>query len=192
MLGRLLGRKNSTGSIAVETAVSTPAVTPGTIPSRPVPVETPLAQLLERTVEQIATIFGRLSYLSNLRDPTSGLYRDQMFRTVLAPNEVDRVLRSMHLKCFCRWLSLNMVQQRGDLTRYLGHETHEDDIVLRQLRDNGAFLSLVPADAAQQEKLLFESDLLLVVHTMLGDFPVTRAAAVAPTGPSLRTARTAA
>jgi hypothetical protein len=78
-------------------------------------------------------------------------------------------MRTVHREVFHHWLSLSLVQQRGDLTRYLGHQTSEDDALVRRLRDTHALDALPPEDAAKHERDLFVLTLPAVFHSVLAD-----------------------
>jgi hypothetical protein len=136
------------------------------------PAESPFAEVFERSIQQILTVFGRLSYLAGLRDTADGVYYHIVFNGVMAQEDVDTMIRVAHQRVFCQWLGLSLAQQRGDLARYLGHDTADDDAVdavVRELRNSRALLGLTPVDAHKHEKELFEKDLLLVMQYMLYD-----------------------
>ena len=128
-----------------------------------------IGELFERTIEQFTSIFDRLVYLASLRDAVSGAYRHVMFEKVLAPEQVDAMLRLAHQRVFLQWLELGLSQQFRDLSRYLGHETNADDDMVRQLRDRGAFHVLPPTEVERHERNLFFSDLDLVIRSILRD-----------------------
>jgi hypothetical protein len=127
------------------------------------------ANLLDRTVQQIPTIIGRLAYLASLRDPASSRYRHVVLGTLAGEAVVESMLHTSHRALFFQWLGLNLAQQRGDLTRYAGYETREDAVILRQLLDRGAFALLPPDDAEAHERQLFLSDLTFLLQSLIYD-----------------------
>jgi len=137
---------------------------PGWSPSREVPAE----DLLEQIVEEIPTVFGRLVYLAAMRDLESGTYRHPILNQLLPGNEVDRLLRAAHGRIFRLWLEFNLRQQQGDLTRHLGYGSLGPGL-LRRLRDRDAFGTLAPPDAATHEKTLFAADLAVMMNPVLFD-----------------------
>src|SRR5438270_8395139 len=79
------------------------------------PAESPYGQMFERSIQQILTVFGRLSYLASLRNPADGVYYHLVFEKVMPQEDLDKMIRVAHQKVFCQWLGLNLAQQRGDL-----------------------------------------------------------------------------
>ena len=140
------------------------------VPRRPVPRPGgPAAVLIDRTINQIATVLGRLSYLASLRDPLTGRYRHPVFEKLAGARTADMMLRATHGDVFHQWLSLNLHQQRGDLTRYLGYQTFEDDALVRRVRDSQALDDLPPGEIANHERELFTSALPAIFHSVLSD-----------------------
>jgi len=127
----------------------------------------PSTAVINRSVEQIPTIFGRLVYLAALRSRDTGAYHHPVLSHVIGASELDSHLRRSHLQVFYQWLDLNLAQQRGDLVRYLGIDGAEDEEHLRRLRDTNAFAAVMPEQCAPHEHDLFLQNLALVIHSML-------------------------
>ena len=124
-------------------------------------------ELLGRMLQQIVSVTGRLAYLASLHDPATNQYRHLVFERLVGPQSTDSILHAAHRTVFYQWLSLNLVQHRGDLVWYLGHESSADDDLLRRLRDSCCLEGLPPQDAAPHERDLFMSDLRLLFHSLL-------------------------
>src|SRR4051812_33121708 len=60
----------------------------------------PAADLWRHTLSQIPTIFGRLVYLSSLRDPNTGVYHHYGLAQRFDEESADQTLRESHLKAF--------------------------------------------------------------------------------------------
>jgi hypothetical protein len=72
--------------------------------------ESPFEALVERNIERIDTVFGRLAYLASLRDPDSGMYCHPALGQMLALEEIDAALREVHWRFFYQWLDLTLGQ----------------------------------------------------------------------------------
>jgi hypothetical protein len=83
------------------------------------------ADLWRNTLSQIPTTFGRLIYLSSLRDQNTGTYQHHGLAQLFGEGETDQTLRHSHSQTFSEWLCFNLEQQKSDLEGYL-EELHED------------------------------------------------------------------
>jgi hypothetical protein len=126
-------------------------------------------ELLDRTLQQIPSVTGRLTYLASLLDPTLAQYRHLVLERLVGPQVTDKILRTAHRAVFYQWLSLSLVQHRGDINRYLGLESSDDYGLLRRVRDSRGLETLPPQDAALHERELFMGDLLLLFQSLLFD-----------------------
>jgi len=124
--------------------------------------ESPFEALVERNIERIDTVFGRLAYLASLRDPDSGMYCHPALGQMLALEEIDAALREVHWRFFYQWLDLTLGQQRAELTEYLGNQQDGDASLLAQLQSSHAAARLPPTEAGRPERLFFENSLELV------------------------------
>ena len=138
------------------------------LPPSPTPAEDAAAAFLEQIVEEIPTVFGRLTYLAALRHPENGSYRHPILSHLLPEKRADHLLRRAHRRLFVRWLEFSVRQQRGDLTRYFGYGA-VGPALLRELRDRDVFSTLAPSDAANHERVLFTTDLAIVLNSDLFD-----------------------
>ena len=75
--------------------------------------------LWRNTLSQIPTVYGRLVYLSGLRDPNSGRYKHAGLALVFGESEADRALRTSHNQTFSEWICYDLEQQKTDLDLYL-------------------------------------------------------------------------
>src|SRR5262249_45578568 len=74
--------------------------------------------LWKRTLCQIPTVYGRLSYLASLRDQNSGIYRHHGLMAVFGREESSRALRESHESAFREWIHLSMREKKQDLTQH--------------------------------------------------------------------------
>ncbi len=126
----------------------------------------PAGELWRRTLSQIPTLFGKLVYLSSLRNSNTGTYEHFGFAQRFTAREADRTLQRSHLDMFADWLSFSLEQQTTDLERYLAGLTEDSRAVLANWRLLPPFANLIPASAKLPERDLFLSDLVLVLATI--------------------------
>jgi hypothetical protein len=130
------------------------------------------ADLWRNTLSQIPTLFGRLVYLSSLRNANSGVYEHYGLSQVFGVKEADRTLRQSHVQVFSAWLNLNLEQQKSDLEEYLaGLEENVDAILANWIR-MAPYRNLIPARAREVEKQLYFTDLEVVIELLKFDHDV--------------------
>jgi len=130
----------------------------------------PASDLWRNTLSQIPTTFGRLVFLSTLRDPNTGAYAHYGFAQRVGEHEADVALRQSHSQCFSEWLAFSLEEQKADLDLYLsGIESDRKTILDTWIRTK-PYRNLIPAAALEMERRLYNSDLetllelLTVVH----------------------------
>lgn len=126
----------------------------------------PAGELWRRTLSQIPTLFGKLVYLSSLRNSNTGTYEHFGFAQRFTALQADKTLRRSHLDMFADWLSFSLEQQKTDLELYLGGLPEDRRIILDNWRLIPPFANLIPASAKLPERDLFLSDLVLVLGTI--------------------------
>src|SRR5215212_8858670 len=75
----------------------------------------PASDLWRHTLSQIPTTFGRLVFLSTLRDPNTGVYAHYGFAQRVGDEAADAALRQSHWQCFSEWLGFSLEEQKADL-----------------------------------------------------------------------------
>jgi len=119
-----------------------------------------------RTLSQIQSTFGRIVYLASLRDENSGRYRHFGLAQIYSEDEADRALRDSHQEVFSEWLNYELARQRQDLEAYLeGLEGDRRTILDTWLRI-APYHRLIPAQASEAERLLYISDLELILDLL--------------------------
>ncbi len=127
------------------------------------PDETPSAELWRRTLSQIPSVFGRLVYLSSLRDTNTGQYVHFGFAQRFSDREADRTLRRSHMNIFEDWLCFSLEEQKEDLENYLAQLDQDRDTVLDNWRVFPPFPNFVPAATKEAQRELFFSDLRVIL-----------------------------
>jgi hypothetical protein len=118
----------------------------------------PAGDLWRHTLARIPTLFGRVLYLSSLRNQTSGAYEHPSLAQMVGDEEAGETLRRSHARVFQDWLCLTLEQQKADLQEYLA-ETPNPAIMLADWAASAAYQSWVPSTAQDVERRLFVGDL---------------------------------
>ena len=104
------------------------------------------------SLSQISTLFGRLVYLSSLRDEETRRYAHPVLVRMVGGEDADRTLCHSHHQVFAQWIGSSLEDQKSDLDAYLKGSGNAQDAV-RRYRD------LVPPTAREVERQLYLTDL---------------------------------
>jgi hypothetical protein len=119
--------------------------------ANPDPARGPAAELWWKTLSRIPTHFGRLVFLSSLRDALTGRYAHEPLSQIVGREITDRTLRHSHHEVFSLWLGFTLAQQKADLDAYLMASHAPLDLVV--------YRDIAPATAHQVERQLYLADL---------------------------------
>ncbi len=126
----------------------------------------PAADLWHRTLSQIPTLFGRLAYLSSLREANSGAYRHYGLAQRFSDEEADSVLRASHEELFAEWLNFNLERQKQDLDEYLSGLDEVPSRVIAAWLSLAPYRTMMPVSAREVERDLFVSDLCMLLELL--------------------------
>src|ERR1035438_1069813 len=87
--------------------------------ARPEPDRGPAAELWGKTLSRIPTHFGRLVFLSSLRDVLTGRYAHAPLSQIVGHEVTNRTLCHSHHEIFSKWLGFTLALQKADLDEYL-------------------------------------------------------------------------
>jgi hypothetical protein len=114
--------------------------------------------LWSRTVSQISSLYGRLVYLSSLRDANTGAYQHQGLALKFGDSEADRAIRSSHEQHFAEWLSSTLADQKADVDIYLASLSNNRAVVIETWLRVAPYRAVPPAAARPSERELFTTD----------------------------------
>lgn len=124
---------------------------------------TATSDLWLRTLVQIPSLFGRLVYLSSLRDVNADQYQHHGLATIFGEESTHRALRDSHEKTFGEWLSYSLEHQKVDLDLYLsGLDTPKKTLLQTWLR-LAPYKNFIPSSAMDPER----GHYLLKLETLL-------------------------
>jgi hypothetical protein len=119
----------------------------------------PVSDLWRHTLSQIPTTFGRLVFLSTLRDSNTGVYSHYGFAQRVGDTVAHEALRQSHFECFSEWLSFSLEAQKADLDLYLSGIDSDRKTILNTWTRTKPYRNLIPASALEMERKLYLSDL---------------------------------
>lgn len=116
------------------------------------------ADLWRNTLSQIPSVFGRLVYLSSLRNPNNGTYEHHGLALVFGEDEANKALKNSHTAVFSEWLSFNLEQQKADLDLYISALFEDKRVVIDTWIQLAPYKNLLPASIRGVEKRLYMAD----------------------------------
>lgn len=120
---------------------------------------TAAADLWRNTLLQIPSVFGRLVYLSSLRNAVTGKYEHHGLALMFGDDEARRALRKSHVRAFADWLRFNLEEQKADLDLYLSTVAADKPSIVEHWLTAAAYKTFVPSSAATVDKRLYVADI---------------------------------
>jgi hypothetical protein len=130
------------------------------------------ADLWRHTLSQIPSLFGRLVYLSSLRNSNTGNYEHHGLALVFGDAEADRTLRNSHEKAFGEWLNYELEHQKADLDLYLSSLGANKRNLLRIWQRLAPYRNLIPASARTADRTLYITDLETLLALLMNEYGV--------------------
>ncbi len=130
------------------------------------------ADIWRHTLSQIPSIFGRMVYLSSLRDPNTGKYEHHGLALVFSEEEANRSLRISHNQSFAEWIGFNLERQKADLDLYLSQFYENKVQVLETWLRLTPYRNLVPNSVRGVERRLYLADLEALLELLKSEYGV--------------------
>lgn len=131
-----------------------------------------IADLWRNTLSRIPSVFGRLVYLSSLRDPNTGRYHHHGLALVFGEDEAKRALRKSHQQVFAEWLTFNLEEQQADLKLYLFDLNEDRGMILENWQKLEPYKNLLPKSARTVERQLYLADLTVLLALLKNEYGV--------------------
>lgn len=122
--------------------------------------------LWRNTLSRIQSIFGRLTYLADLRDPNSGRYEHHGMALVFGAEEAHNALRRSHAEVFAEWLRMDLEGQHADLALYLAGLSDDRSTVIATWTEVQHYQTLVPSSIRGPERKLYIANLHALIKLM--------------------------
>ena len=120
--------------------------------------------LFRHTLARIPSLYGRLMYLSALRDPNTGAYRHYGLAAAFGRDQSAKALESSHKRTFRDWLQLPLSDKHADLVGYLSTLDDPKGLVVNYWIESEGYLGCVPDSATKADRALYKSDLQQVLN----------------------------
>lgn len=125
--------------------------------------------LWERTLNQIGTRMGRLSYLSRLRNPETDRYEHHGLSAVFGEAAAEDALRRSHRDALMSFLNLGILDQVSDVKRYLEGLPQSARRLLANWEKTKGYESMLPPVASVAQKALFEGNMVVIIRHLKGE-----------------------
>ena len=124
------------------------------------------ADLWRNTLHHIPSVYGRLVYLTSLRNQNTGVYEHHGLALLFGELEADKALRKTHLDAFHEWLNYSIEQQKADLDLYISSIQGPRKNLIENWLRLSPHRSLAPSSAREVERTLFLSDLQALLSVL--------------------------
>ena len=133
------------------------------------------ADLWRHSLSRIPSSFGRLVYLSSLRNNNSGQYEHHGLALMFGESETHDTLLESHRRTFAEWLNYGLEQQKADLDFYLSSlSIHGKTLVATWLR-LAPYRNFVPSNVRAAERQLYLTDLETLLDLLRNVYGVSAA-----------------
>jgi hypothetical protein len=112
-----------------------------------------------RTLAAIPSDFGRLYYITSLKDPETGRYQHDGLREMYSENSVQEALTHCHQELFSRVLETPLSDQERDLRRCLRSAGDQFLALVENWRESRVFLDMCPEGLPGYLNELFSSNM---------------------------------
>lgn len=125
-----------------------------------------VSNLWRNTLSQIPSVFGRLVYVSSLRNSNNGRYEHHGLALVFGEEDANKALKKSHGQIFSEWLTFNLEQQKADLDLYLSGLPDRRRVVLQNWINLAPYRNLIPSSVRGPERRLYISDLRALLQVL--------------------------
>ena len=130
------------------------------------------ADLWRHTLSQIPSVFGRLVFLSSLRDINSGVYEHHGLTMAFGEEEAVKTLRESHERAFAEWLTYKLEHQKADLDLYMSGISTNKATLLRTWSRLAPHRNFIPASIQPDESALYLGDLEILLGLLRREYGV--------------------
>jgi hypothetical protein len=129
-------------------------------------------ELVRGALSSIPTCYGRLVYLTSLRDPNTGRYDHYLFEEMFGEGLAQAGLEAAHVRSYREWVAMNLEQKQADLYLYLVSLSSDKRQVLQTWLVTAPYRSLVPLHTQPVEREVFLSDMQALLALLMNAFGV--------------------
>jgi|SRR5579884_1460915 len=133
----------------------------------------PVADLWRNTLATIPSVYGRLAYLSGLRNRDSGRYEHHGLALRFGVDEAHKAIRDSHAREFRQWLRFSLEEQKADVDLYFSSTGENRLEVVRAWNETAAWRTLIPAHIRGAERQQFLSGLRALMALLRNVYDVS-------------------
>lgn len=127
-----------------------------------------------RTLAQIPSLFGRLVYLTSLRNGNTGRYEHHGFAQEFGEEQAHAAMLESHERTFADWLRSPLEEQKADLDLYLSALTPDRAAIVDAWLHLGPYRNLVPNSSRGSERDLFAIDFEALLELLRAEYHLRR------------------
>lgn len=131
------------------------------------------ADLWRRTLSQVASTYGRLVYLTSLRNQ-SGAYEHQGFVQRYGMPAAQAAILGSHQQVFSTWLSFSLEHQKADLDLYLTTFITDREETIDTWLKLKPYLNVIPVTARESERRLFAAEFSALLELLRREYRLSR------------------
>jgi hypothetical protein len=122
----------------------------------------PAAAVLQM-LDRIPSLCDQLIYLAGTWNPAAKMYEEPILAAKFRREDIHAALRRQHRRVFSEWLAMSLSEQSAELIQYFDMAgLHRLGTV--RLWMNGWCERLIPPETNPAERMLFSSDMDVVLH----------------------------
>lgn len=125
-----------------------------------------VSNLWRNTLSQIPSVFGRLVYVSSLRNANNGRYEHHGLALLFGEDDANKALRKSHAELFAEWLTFSLEQQKRDLELYLSGLPDDREVVLENWVKLAPYRNLIPSSVRTVDRRLYITDLTALLGVL--------------------------
>ena len=133
---------------------------------------TAAADLWRNTLLQIHSVFGRLVYLSSLRNAVTGKYEHHGLALVFGEDEARRAIRKSHATAFEEWLSFNLEERKADLDLYLSTVEADKATITKNWLNVATYKTFIPSSTKTMERRLYTAEIEALIELLKNEHGV--------------------
>ena len=125
---------------------------------------TTAAGLWENTLSQIPSVFGRLVYLSSLRNAVTGKCEHCGLE-----DDGRQALRKSHARAFAEWLSFNLEERKADLDLYLSTVGVDEATIVKNWLNVANYKTFIPSSTKTVERRMYTAEIEALIELLKND-----------------------